>query len=80
MTTFSANTEFDNKLGMNGLRIESLLVHPYKLFHNLLEKQLQSFELMVALGEREKERKEGKRPKEQQNGSDRDRESRRKES
>lgn len=33
---------------------------------------------MMALGEREKERREGKKPRGKQNGSDRDRESKRK--
>lgn len=62
---------------MQGLMIESILVHPYNL-SQFVRNTTQGLELMMALGEREKERREGKKPRGKRNGSGRDRESRRK--
>ena len=52
---------FKNRLGMKELRIGSTLAHPHKLFHKLLEKQLQ--EPGISDGIR-RERKEKQRRKE----------------
>ena len=50
--------EFNNRLGVKGLRTESILVLPCKPFHNLLEKQPQDLELMMVSAERRKGKKE----------------------